>query len=221
MASAIPQQYIEGIVNFFGYDFEVTRDVLIPRPETEIAVEEAIACARRFVGHASIDILDLGTGSGNMSISLTKEIKKSKIMASDISERAIELARKNAYVHGVSDRIEFIVSDLFENICAAFDIIVSNPPYIARDEMASLPPEVLSEPVISLDGGDGGLDVIRVLIAQAARFLKPGGFLVIEIGYNQADAVRHLMNASCGLRLIHIRRDYAGIERVAVAQRNG
>ncbi len=220
--ASLPLQHREGTVNFFGYELRVTPDVLIPRPETEILVETALSLIRthgRF--GARPEILDLGTGSGNIAISLTKALKESRIVASDISVRALEAAAYNAASHGVSDRIEFIESDLFENIRVTFDMIVSNPPYVAREEFFELPPEVLEDPVIALDGGAGGLAVIRAIVEKAPAFVKPGGWVLMEIGYDQSDAVSRLIGSSQDLRLVEIRKDYAGIERVVVAQKNG
>src|SRR3989338_4943074 len=220
MKALLPEQYIAGSVNFFGHDFFVTPDVLIPRPETELLVEEVIGLSGAISSERPLHILDLGTGSGNIAISLQNEIKGCKISASDISGRALDVAKRNAGLHGVAERIEFIESDIFKNIEDSFDIIVSNPPYIAMEEFADLAPEVLAEPRLALDGGIGGIDSLKAIIAEAPRYLETGGFLLLEIGYGQCDEVRGLINLS-GLELLKVRKDYAGIDRIMVAKKNG
>ncbi len=218
--TALPKQYVEGMVNFFGYELFVTPDVLIPRFETEILVEEAIFILDGFNGRGRIDILDLGTGSGNIAISLAREVKKTKITASDISDAALEIAAKNAQLNGVLQRIEFVKSDLFANISGYFDMIAANPPYVASEEFGLLDPEVLSEPKAALDGGPGGLTLLRKIIEDAPVYLKTGGYLLVEIGYDQADAVVDIVNSS-ELDLVEVKKDYAGIDRVLIAKNNG
>jgi release factor glutamine methyltransferase len=218
MSITVPRQYIDGTVDFFGYELKVTDDVLIPRPETELLVETAIALAR---AHGLRTILDLGTGSGNIAISLTKEMKHSRIIASDISRRALAVARENAALNGVSERISFIRSDLFERVCSRFDMIISNPPYVAREEYHELPSEVLAEPRIALDGGPGGLEVVERIVREAPAHLRMGGYLLLEIGYDQSARCRAHINASRDLRLVETKKDYAGIERIVVAKRYG
>ena len=218
--NAIPRQYIDGRVNFFGRELVVTPDVLIPRFETEILVEEAVSILKEFSGRGYADILDIGTGSGNIAISLTSSSKKTKIVASDVSESALEIARSNAEINGVSDRIEFIISDLFNNIRGYFDMIISNPPYVASEELASLDPEVLSEPRVALDGGPGGLFFLRKIIEETPYYLKGGGYLLMEIGYDQADAAMDILKASA-LERFELKKDYAGIDRVIIARNNG
>ena len=166
-----PLQYIIGKEKFFGLDFIVNEDVFIPRPETEILVNtvlDTIDTIRNTLNHSlrsgsgqardTIRILDLCTGTGNIAISLTKNTRNCKISASDISEKALDVARENARINGVHDLVDFVKSDLFSDISGKFDIIVSNPPYIARYEFKTLQKEVLREPVLALDVGEDGLD---------------------------------------------------------------
>lgn len=220
MKGILPRQYIEGSVNFFGYDFFVTQDVLIPRPETEILVEEAIRLSGAVASGRCVRILDLGTGSANIAISLQNEVKGCKIFASDISVKALEIAKRNASLNGVEGRIEFIESDIFKNIRGLFDIIISNPPYVAREEFEELPPEVLTEPALALDGGRGGLDFFKAIISEAPDYLMPGGYISLEIGYGQRQAVEDLIDLS-GLELIGVKKDYCRIDRVITARKHG
>ncbi len=155
IAPHTPIQYIVGKTEFCGIDFAVDERVLIPRPETELLVEKVIELAG--VCGRDLRILDLCTGSGNIAITLTKALTNCRIVASDISEDALDVARSNAAKNGVSGRVEFVRSDLFTDVAGSFDIIASNPPYIARAEFGSLQKEVLREPRIALDGGDDGL----------------------------------------------------------------
>lgn len=221
MEAAIPKQYTDGAVNFFGYDIAVTPDVLIPRPETEILVENVIELVRRLYAGRPVEILDMCAGSGNIAISLTKELKESKIVASDISEAALAVAEANAARNGVRGRINFVSGDLFDNIKGLFDIIAANPPYIARHELSGLPPEVLAEPKIALDGGRDGLEIIRRIVEGAPAHIRTGGYLFLEIGYGQSEAVKGMIAESGSLELTDIIKDYSGIDRIAVARNHG
>ncbi len=211
-----PIQYIMGKTRFFGLDFIVNEDVLIPRPETELLVEAVISVASSKGQVARI--LDLCTGSGCIAIALTKAVLDCKIVASDISYKALNIANINAGRNGISDRIEFIRSDLFEELYGQFDIIVSNPPYIARYEFESLQKEVLKEPRLALDAGDDGLDFYRRIIPSASKYLRNGGYLVMEIGFGQAKAVSQIIEAEDTLKLLDIKKDHNGIDRAFVAQ---
>src|SRR3989338_9404715 len=189
-AAREPSQYIIGEQEFWGLAFKVTSDVLIPRPETEILVEEAIKAAA--TGHAPL-ILDLCTGSGCIAVTLAKEIPDSRVFAVDISEKVLSVARENAERHGVAERITFLNGDIFEplnglNIKA--DIIVSNPPYISKKMMAGLEPEVKDyEPQAALYGGDDGLDFYRRIISESPAYLTQGGHLILEMGYDQTEEI--------------------------------
>lgn len=213
-----PIQYIIGHTEFCGLDINVNEDVLIPRPETELLVEVVAE-----LGHRSQDtrhrlkILDLCTGSGCIAIALTKRLVDCKIVASDISEKALSLARENGEKH-LAGQIEFVKSDLFCDLNGLFDIIVSNPPYISGPEFEDLQEEVLMEPRIALYGGEDGLDFYRRIFSTAGKFLNDGGHLVVEIGYGQARSVRDICKESNGFEIIDIKKDASGIDRVIVAR---
>ncbi|MCM8761519.1 MAG: peptide chain release factor N(5)-glutamine methyltransferase [Candidatus Omnitrophica bacterium] len=218
-----PIQYIIGKTEFCGLEFEVDERVFIPRPETEILVEIAskLASGGTSAGR-SVRILDLCTGSGCIAISLacrlTKAITNCKIIASDISEAALCVARSNAAYHGVLENIDFIESDVFGKIEGRFDIIISNPPYIARHEFAVLQKEVLKEPAIALDGGEDGLDFYRRIIHLSPFYLKKDGYILMEIGYGQRKAIEEIVKSFGLLRVVEVKTDHNGIERVLVAR---
>lgn len=219
-----PSQYILGEVEFRGLLFTVNREVLIPRPETELLVEEAVnsICS----GVKDVTVLDLCTGSGCIAICIAKEIKERgglKVYAVDISGGAIAIARKNAERHRVEDKITFLVGDLFSvieplGLGGKIDLIVSNPPYVSKEAMGRLQPEIKGyEPVLALDGGEDGLDFYRRIIREAPRYLKQQGGLIMEIGFNQARHVRNLFEKEKVFSGVEMKRDLAGIERVIKA----
>ncbi|MGB6691575.1 MAG: peptide chain release factor N(5)-glutamine methyltransferase [Terracidiphilus sp.] len=219
-----PIQYILGETEFYGLPFRVTPDVLIPRPETEHLVEKAIELAARFNRPR---IVDVGTGSGAIAIALAHTLPDAQITATDISPRALIVAKENARRNGVADRIRFLPGNLLDPVAgerfdrndALFDIICSNPPYVAQAERASLAVEVREyEPAEALFAGEDGLDVIRRLIPQAFAALSPGGFIAMEIGHDQAHSVSALL-AGAGFTQIEFTADLQGIPRVACAQR--
>ncbi|MFH1189541.1 MAG: peptide chain release factor N(5)-glutamine methyltransferase [Candidatus Omnitrophota bacterium] len=219
-----PIQYVIGSAEFCGLDFRVDERVLIPRPETELLVEsvERLAACRLFHGNR-VDILDLCTGSGNIAVSLavrslTNGITNCKIVASDISADALEVAARNAECNGVGGKIEFVHSDLFSDISSRFDIIVSNPPYIAESEFPSLQEEVLREPRIALHGGVDGLDFYRRIFGRIPEYLKPGGHAAVEIGYLQKDAVAGIIADGGAFEAVEAVRDHNGIDRVITAK---
>ena len=189
-----PLQYIKGTQEFFGLEFEVTPDVLIPRPETEMVVEHAIEILRET---PSGFFCDVGTGSGCIAISILNAIPDANAIALDISARAIALARRNAQRHGVIDRIRFIESDVFSAVGdEQFSIIVSNPPYIPLTELSGLQPEVHDhEPHNALTDGSDGLSIIRRLVTESPRFLSKGGRLLLEIGFGQSAAVAEMFDS--------------------------
>jgi release factor glutamine methyltransferase len=213
---------------FFGLDFEVTPDVLIPRPETEHVIEVAldrlgiVADATR--RQAELRVADVGTGSGCIAVALAHELPGARIIATDISAAALEAARRNAARHNAASRIEFIECNLLAALLHEsrfLDLIVSNPPYIGRREAAALPREVREhEPGSALFGGETGPEIYAPLIAQAAALLKPGGILVVELGYNCAEEVTRLLHAPQWTEAA-ITNDLAGIPRVASARRLG
>src|ERR1019366_9152770 len=216
-ASGVPTQHLTGHQEFWGLDFEVTPDVLIPRPETEHLIEVALerlgvpagpGAPRR---NAALRIADVGTGSGCIAVALAHELPGARVAATDISAAALEVARRNAGRHSVSARIDFIQSNLLDVFLHqspflsargkpatshqphSFDLIASNPPYIGREEAATLPREVRDhEPEAALFAGETGTDIYAPLIAQAAMLVKPAGILVLELGYNSAEHVLQL-----------------------------
>jgi release factor glutamine methyltransferase len=214
-----PLQYVMGRMQFFGLEFEVNEDVLIPRPETEVLVQTVLDIVKGSGFQVpGTRILDLCTGAGNIVISLTKNLTNCKIVASELSDGALRVARRNADLNGVADKIEFIKSDLFESIDGKFDIIASNPPYIARHEFPSLQKEVLMEPRIALDGGDDGLDFYRRIIEAAPEHLKDGGYIAMEIGYGQAPLIKKMIESKKGFEFIEVKEDQYVIERIVVAK---
>ncbi len=210
-ASREPLAYIIGRKEFFSLDFEVTPVVLIPRPETETLVDVALrflemrSCAR---------ILDIGTGSGAIAVALAMNAPDAKIIATDISEEALEVARRNAIRHRCEDRIEFIAADLFPDSDSRFDLIVSNPPYVAEADLDTLQPEIrLHEPRVALVFGKDGLDMYRSIATGCRSRLNPDGAVMVEIGAVQAFSVEALFRRA-GFSNIDAVRDLAGIERV-------
>ncbi len=210
----MPVAYITGKKEFMGLEFSVTDDVLIPRPDTEVVVEAAIEHLNAV--HNPF-ILDLGTGSGAIFISLLSKLPTATGVATDISLKALEIAKYNAQ-HLLKDRqYDFYHSDLFENISfAKFDCIISNPPYIIDSDINALAPEVKFEPRIALSGGYDGLDFYRRIIKNAGAFLKPNGLLVLEFGINQSIPIVNFALDTRQYDLLEIRKDYGGIERAVV-----
>jgi release factor glutamine methyltransferase len=204
-----PVAYITGMREFWTREFEVDRGVLIPRPETELIVEAVIER-----DHKRPRILDVGTGSGCLAVTLAAELPDAQVVATDISADAVATARRNALRHGVSARVLFVLTNLLDNLPGGFNIIVSNPPYVVR--ASELPPDVIQyEPHTALYGGEDGLEAIRVLIREARAHLAEGGLFVVEFGFGQADQVRELA-ANAGWKHVEIRKDLQGIERTAV-----
>ena len=211
-----PLQYITGIQEFMKLNFLVTKDVLIPRPDTEILVEEVIRKAENISNPV---ILDLCTGSGAIAVSLAKYIKNVHICAVDISSKALEIAKKNAELNGVKNNIEFIESNLFDKIKERkFDIKVSNPPYIETETIKTLSKDVQSEPKIALDGGKDGLDFYRKIADSGSKYLNRQGYICLEIGYNQRIAVRQILENKKRYVNINCIKDLCGNDRVITAQ---
>jgi release factor glutamine methyltransferase len=205
-----PLQYILGVAHFYGLEFKVNPAVLVPRPETEILVEEAL---RRFKGSS---ILDIGTGSGNIAVTLAKHIPQARVTAIDISEDALAVARENARAHGVADRIDFVRADILQGFASgqAFDMVVSNPPYIPSEQIASLPADVQKEPRMALDGGEDGLKFCQMLIKSSPPLLRKGGCLMMEFGDGQGFALRALCEQTRAFSHIEILHDLNGKERI-------
>lgn len=210
-----PLQYITGRQEFYGLEFFVTPDVLIPRPETEMLVAKMIELLKHY---ESPTFAEIGVGSGCIATSALVNLPNVRAAASDVSRAAILVAETNAGRHGVSKRIEFIESDLFENFGGRrFDLIVSNPPYVPAADMSGLQPEVrVFEPNRALTDGSDGLSIIRRIIRDAHRFLRPEGCLILEIGFGQAESVAGLFDAELWSS-VEIAADFQGIPRMAVA----
>jgi release factor glutamine methyltransferase len=217
-----PLQYILGSQEFYGLEFHVSPDVLIPRPESERLVEQALQCCEGVVAPV---IADIGTGSGCLAVTLASSLPGAHLYATDLSEPALEVARDNAKRHRVADRITFLQGDLLEphrhlGLQGQLTAIVANPPYIRDNDFDGLQPEVARfEPRMALAGGLDGLAVHRRLIAAAASFLTPGGWLLMEVGLDQARTVVEMLAASGLYGRVHVTRDAAGIERVVATTR--
>ena len=212
----IPLQHITHQQEFMKMNFYVSEDVLIPRQDTEVLVEEVIKIAEKI--HAK-KILDLCTGSGAIAVSLAKYIKDSQITATDISSQALEIAEKNAKNNGVDSQIAFLESDLFKIVPKEkYDMIVSNPPYIKREIIRTLEEEVQKEPHIALDGGWDGLDFYRKIIENAYEFLKYGGYLCLEIGYDQKIDVIELIEQEEKYIDTYGKKDLYGNDRVIITK---
>lgn len=216
-----PLAYITGHREFWGLEFEVTPDVLIPRPETEIIVEEAVArMTRPSLDERPLLIADVGTGSGCLAVALAHEFPLSRAIAIDVSPAALGVARRNGARHGVASRVEFLEGRGLGGLDDRLDLVVSNPPYIADGAFDALPPEVRRfEPAVALLAGADGLDEIRQLFSDAEHRLRPDGWLIFEFGYDQADALVGLAARHPALLLVEVRADLQGIPRTAVLRR--
>lgn len=210
-----PIQYITNNQEFMRLNFYVDENVLIPQPDTEILVEEVIKSIDIM---GNIEILDMCTGSGCIGISLAKNIENTKVTLVDISKEAIEIAKKNAIQNGVENKVNFIQSDMFENVKGKFDIIVSNPPYIRTDIIQTLDRQVQAEPYIALDGGEDGLDFYKVLINEAYKYLKKNGKIFLEIGYDQKKEVENLAKKSKHYKKIETIKDLSQNDRVIILE---
>jgi release factor glutamine methyltransferase len=213
-----PVAYLVGKKEFFSLEFEVTPAVLIPRPDTELAALECLALAKSL---PEPRIVDIGTGSGNLAVALASQHKGAKVTAVDISTDALVVARRNAERHGVADRITFVQGDLFGPIAAElFDFVISNPPYIAQADLPCLPVGVRDyEPRVALDGGPDGYAVFERLIRDALPHLKPGGWLIVEIGAPQEVTARTRLQEQPNYELAPTVRDLAGHPRVLKARK--
>ncbi|MGZ3648270.1 MAG: peptide chain release factor N(5)-glutamine methyltransferase [Syntrophales bacterium] len=214
-----PVAYIVGKKEFWSLPFEVNKHVLIPRPETEILVEEVLRiCSSPKT--RELRILEIGTGSGAISVTLAHELKNVQITATDISQDAINIASRNAQLNNVANQISFLLGNLFETVSGKFDIIVSNPPYISKEEYDRLPSGVRDfEPETALLAGADGAFFHIEIIKTGAIYLKPGGWTFMEIGAGQKEMVENMLNESSLYDNIAFRNDYAGVERVAIARR--
>jgi release factor glutamine methyltransferase len=217
-ASREPLAYVVGRQEFWGLSIEVSPDVLIPRPETELIVEAALELFP-FLDRP-IRIADACTGSGCIAVALADERPAAQIIAGDISVLALQIAQRNADRYDVADQVEFRECDLLDNIESPLDLVVSNPPYVRDEERAIMQPEVRDhEPAVALFAGADGLDVMRRLVEQAPARLGPGGYLIFEFGFGQDVSVERLLAHTPGLELVQLKRDLQGIARTAIARR--
>ena len=216
LIQGVPLQHITNSKEFMKLNFYVDKDVLIPRADTEILVEEVIKLAKK-VGAKKI--LDLCTGSGAIAVSLAKYINKSEITATDISNDALRIAKLNAKNNNVEDRITFISSNLFQNVPEEkYDIIVSNPPYIKTKDIKTLNKDVQKEPKLALDGGIDGLDFYRKIIKEADEYLKFGGFLCFEIGFDQKEDVIKLIEEQGKFKSTYSKKDLCDNDRIVITK---
>jgi release factor glutamine methyltransferase len=224
----VPLQYITGSARFLTFELSVAPGVFIPRPETEILVDEAI---RRIQTHPHDNgaevLIDLGTGSGNIAIALALAFPQARVYATDLSEKALRVARENAGEQRCQERIHFLRGDLFEPFAAdqatePATAIICNPPYIVRADIEALPPEVRDyEPRLALDGGPDGLDIVRRVVRESAAHLKVNGYLALEVGQGQAAQVKTLLRQEGHYGEIKVVKDLAGIDRVVLARHQG
>lgn len=214
-----PIAYLVGHKEFYSLDFEVTPDVLIPRPETELIVERALAWCKSHPAER-YDILDVGTGSGCIAITIAKRLPAAHFVATDISAAALQVAERNAQLHGVAERVRFVEADMLDLPAGAapprgFDLVLSNPPYVAEHEREALPPNVRDyEPHVALFSGENGTTSYERLAAAVRAVLRPGGAIILEVGHTQADAVETLMTSEpAGLVVEGRFKDLGGIDR--------
>jgi release factor glutamine methyltransferase len=238
-AEGTPVAYLVGHKEFYSLEFDVTPDVLIPRPETELLVVALLDHVKLGVGDwglgasesssspqppaPSPQIIDVGTGSGILAVCAARNVPQARVTAVDVSPAALAVARRNAEKHGVAGRIEFVEGHLFDHVPAEarFDYVLSNPPYVKTAEMAELPPDVRDhEPHVALHGGAAGTEIIEPLIRQAAERLKPGGLLLVEVSPMIAESVEEIVRRCSPLELRPTIRDLAGHARVVQAIRS-
>lgn len=214
IVQGIPLQYITNTQEFYGLHLYVNENVLIPQPDTEILVEEVVNIAKR---EESTSILDICTGSGAIGIALASNVTNAQITMTDISEKALEIAQRNAIENQVIEKVKLVQSNLFEKVEGTFSIIVSNPPYIETKVIPTLSKQVQKEPSIALNGGEDGLYFYRKLIEEAPKYLKQDGYLCMEIGYNQKDVVLKLIRENGNYQQIYSKKDLSGNDRIIVA----
>ncbi len=215
-----PIEYITNKKEFMNLKLYVNQDVLIPRQDTEILVEEVINILQNIKAE-NIQILDMCTGSGAIAIALAKNVEKCIVDAVDISSGALEVVRKNVVKNQVEDKINIINSDLFSKVPnKKYNLIVSNPPYIERNVIENLDKQVQKEPIIALDGGEDGLDFYKKIINEASSYLESNGYLCFEIGYNQRNEVQNLLSNSGKYQNIYCKKDLCGNDRVIIAKKS-
>ena len=215
-ATREPSAYIIGVREFYNLELEVTPAVLIPRPETEMIVEAALPLLARTL---DARVADVGTGCGNIAVTLAHEARRSTVVATDVSGEALAVAKRNAARHGVVDRIEFVETPYLDGVEGPFDLIAANPPYVRETDRGGLSPSVLHEPAVALFGGANGMrDIEGVLEATAAK-LRQGGWLIMEFGFGQEDDVRARVAVHDDLRFDRVLADLQGLPRTAVVTR--
>lgn len=215
----VPLAYLLGTQPFLGLEIEVTRDSLIPRPETEELVLECERLVKALKVPAA-KVLEIGTGTGCVAIALAQLLPTATVFATDVSDKALALAQRNAIKHHVGNRIRFVREDLFsdkQGLRGWADLLVSNPPYIPTKDLDALEPEVKAEPRLALDGGKDGLDAIRAIVKAAPKLLKPGGYLALEIEERQGPAVAKLLDAA-GFHGVNVKKDAQGRDRFALGK---
>jgi release factor glutamine methyltransferase len=213
-----PTAYIVGTREFWGRPFLVTPAVLVPRPETEFIVEEALPLVRDL---RAPRLADIGTGSGILAVTLAAEIPGAAVVATDLSGAALDVARENARRHGVAGRVRFVETSYLNGVDGLFDLIVANPPYVRDRDKPALSRDVRHEPDVALFGGPDGLRDVGGVLDAAVATVKPGGWFVMEFGYGQEEDVRRLVNARPSLRVERVRDDFQGIARTAIIQTSG
>ena len=214
-----PTAYIVGEREFWGLDFLITPAVLIPRPETELVVEAAAEIVKRTMRGQSPRMADIGTGSGNIAVSIAHLLPNCTFVATDVSQPALDVARQNALRHGVAERIEFVCTSYLDGVNGHFDLITANPPYVRDIDKRGLSADVLQEPHVALFGGSSGLDHVEAVLSAAVRMLRSGGWLVMEFGFGQEDDVRERAGRHDELRIDHLRADLQGLARTVIIQR--
>lgn len=223
-AAREPFAYIIGRKEFWSLDFKVNSEVMAPRPETEVLIECLLKIVRENYGYKKLRVLDMGTGPGNIAITAARELPQCKVTAVDLSAGALAVAHENIRAYDLSDRIQAVQADLFSSFRVGdvgwFDFILSNPPYIRSEEIEKLMPEVRDyEPRGALDGGVTGLDFYERIIAQGHSLIRPGGFILFEIGMDQAEAITRTIETHGGYDTLQVRQDYSGRDRVLSARR--
>ena len=210
-----PLSYITGHREFYGLDFVVTPDVLVPRQETEFLVEAVLEYARsRGVGGDDLTIADIGTGSGAIAVALARHLPNATVYATDVSRKALRVADENVRRHGLDGRVRLRHGDLFEALEGPVDVVASNPPYLSDDEVAELPPDVQREPTLALAAGVDGMEVLRRLILGAREYVKPGGLLALEIDPRRLEAAERLARRTFPDSEVGVVKDHAGLDRV-------
>jgi release factor glutamine methyltransferase len=219
-----PFAHIVGRKEFWSLDFKVNSNVLIPRPETEHLIDCLLNIESIYPNKENVKILDIGTGSGNIAVVAAREISHSNVMAIDIRPEALAVAEENVRRYELSERVQLLQSDLFENLNEGdngeFDFILSNPPYIKSHEIDCLMPEVRDhEPKSALDGGISGLEFYERIISGSGPWLRPGGYLILEIGVEQTEAISMIIEKQGGFEVPNVNQDYSGRNRIISAQR--